>query len=177
MTGINTGILQNAIPLSAEQIKSLEKQVIENGKAFAYLDEQSKLCFAMSRGVDNIKELAWNHAYELRFDGDKFYKKAYSKTSLNSFKFENEKQKVSYADDWQEAIYILTATEDGRIPATCYYYSGEHGELLPGQPLPHLYEDDLVYFISEDGQNSDYSYYLARSPIDSELFGYYVLTQ
>ena len=47
MAGINTGILTNAYPLSTERIKELEREVLENNKTFAYLDEDSSLCFAM----------------------------------------------------------------------------------------------------------------------------------
>lgn len=47
MAGINTGILQNATPLSTAEIAELEKKVLENNEAYVYLDENSKLCFAL----------------------------------------------------------------------------------------------------------------------------------
>lgn len=55
MSGINSGILQNVSPLSTEAIKELERKVLETGEAYAYLDQNSKLCFAMPHGVDGIK--------------------------------------------------------------------------------------------------------------------------
>lgn len=39
MSGINTGILHNAHPLTGEQIKALENKALETGKIYAYLDE------------------------------------------------------------------------------------------------------------------------------------------
>ena len=36
MSGIDTGILTNAFPLSSERIKELEQEVLEDGKAFVY---------------------------------------------------------------------------------------------------------------------------------------------
>lgn len=47
MAGINAGILSNATPLSTSKIVDLEKSVLENKKAYVYLDENSKLCFAL----------------------------------------------------------------------------------------------------------------------------------
>jgi hypothetical protein len=63
MAGINSGILTNAYPLSAERIKELEKQVFESKNTFAYLDENCELCFTLPTNPDGIKELAWHNAY------------------------------------------------------------------------------------------------------------------
>ena len=41
MPGINSGILSNAYPLTAEQIKELEKRAIETNEIFVYLNDNS----------------------------------------------------------------------------------------------------------------------------------------
>ncbi len=101
MTGINTGILTNAIPLSTARIKELEREVLENGKAFVYLDENSELCFAMNSNPEAIKKLAWNNAYELFNEDGTLTKKAYKKDSLDSYYLNNIFTKQSYTDNWQ----------------------------------------------------------------------------
>ena len=102
MAGINSGILQDATPLSAERIGELETEVLSNGSAFAYLDEASKLCFALPGHVDSIKELAWNHAYELTNEYDTFTKKVYNKTGLKTFELDTTYGKTAINADWQE---------------------------------------------------------------------------
>jgi hypothetical protein len=102
MSGINTGILINAKPLSTERIKELEKQVLEKQETFAYLDENSDLCFSMPRGVDNIKDLAWNNAYELSTEANSFTKKAYKKTGLKTFYLDKVLSKQNINDAWGE---------------------------------------------------------------------------
>lgn len=109
MPGINTGILTNAYPLTAEQILELERRVLENRETFAFLDENSKLCFAIPQGVDGIKELAWNHAYELTTENDVLIKKAYKKDSLKSYHLEDTFTKEHLLDTWQpKGIRCLT---------------------------------------------------------------------
>jgi hypothetical protein len=83
MQGINTGILTNAHPLSAEQIKALERRVAEEHEAFAYLDENSQLCFALPYGVNGIKDLAWHNAYEVTAKNNTLTKKVFSKTNFS----------------------------------------------------------------------------------------------
>ena len=102
MSGINTGILINAKPLSTERIKELEKQVLEKQETFAYLDENSDLCFSMPLGVDNIKDLAWNSAYELSAEENSFTKKAYKKTGLKTFSLDKVLYKSNINDSWGE---------------------------------------------------------------------------
>lgn len=100
MSGINTGILQNAYPLSSDAIKELERRVLENGTAYAYLDQNSELCFAMSHGIEGIKQLAWNHAYELLKENDLFTKKVYKKTGLMTYALKDTLQKQNMDDAW-----------------------------------------------------------------------------
>lgn len=100
-TGINTGILTNAYPLSTEQIKELEKLALEEQKAFAYLDENSQLCFALPGGVDGIKDLAWNNVYELHSEEGTFTKKVYIKTGLDTYTHTATLTKLSIDDAWQ----------------------------------------------------------------------------
>jgi hypothetical protein len=100
MSGINTGILQNAYPLSSERIKELEKQVLENHEAFVYLDENSELCFSMPCGVDGIKDLAWNNAYELSIENGTITKKAYKKVGLKQCFLDRIFHKQAINDAW-----------------------------------------------------------------------------
>ena len=102
MSGINTGILVNAKPLSTERIKELEKQVLEKQETFAYLDENSELCFATSTGVEGIKDLAWQNAYELSNNEGIFTKKVYAKTGLKTFEYKTTLTKSSIDDLWPD---------------------------------------------------------------------------
>ena len=77
--GINAGILQKAVPLSAKRIQELEKQVIEERTAFAYLNEDCEICFSMPHGIYDFKDLAWHNAYELAAEADRIVKKVYKK--------------------------------------------------------------------------------------------------
>jgi hypothetical protein len=86
MPGINAGILTNAYPLTAEQIRELEQRVRENREAFAYLNENCEICFALPGGAGDLKDLAWHHVYELTTDEKLSTKTAYNKTGLDTFK-------------------------------------------------------------------------------------------
>jgi hypothetical protein len=98
MSGINTGILTNAKPLSTEQVEELEKETLEEQKAFAYLDQNSELCFSLPQGVNMIKELAWNTTYELSTEATGFIKKIYKKDGLDSFYLYKVLQKQNIND-------------------------------------------------------------------------------
>ena len=100
MTGYNGGILTNAFPLSSERIKELEREVIENRQAYAYLDENHELCFALPRGVYDIRELAWHNAYELSNDSGSLLKKHYKKINHDSFTLVAIMQKPTFDDAW-----------------------------------------------------------------------------
>lgn len=100
MPGINSGILTNAYPLMAEQVKSLEQRVLETGNAVVYLNENEELCFAMSDGIEGIKDLAWHHAYELINENGLLIKRSYRKDSLDTFFLKEILQKNSYDDSW-----------------------------------------------------------------------------
>lgn len=100
MSGINSGILANATPLSTEAINELERKVLETGEAYAYLDQDSKLCFAMPHGVDGIQELAWNNAHELSSESGTLTKKTYKKTGLKTFTLDKTFTKSSIDEPW-----------------------------------------------------------------------------
>ena len=100
MTGINTGILRNASPLTAARIKELENDVLQNRQACAYLNENGELCFAMADGVEVIKDLAWNQAHELTTEAGTLIKKVYEKTGLKTFQLNGVFNKQSYNDSW-----------------------------------------------------------------------------
>jgi hypothetical protein len=100
MSGINTGILQNVYQLSSERIKELEKQVIENHDVFVYLDENSELCFSMPWGVDGIKDLAWNNAFELSTENGTLTKKAYKKVGPKQYLLDRTFHKQAINDAW-----------------------------------------------------------------------------
>jgi hypothetical protein len=101
MSGINTGILNNAHPLSTDRIKELEKQVLESNETFAYLDENSELCFSVPFGVDNIKDFAWYNAYELSSDETGFAKKVYRRTGIKTYSLDKVLQKSDVDDPWE----------------------------------------------------------------------------
>lgn len=100
MPGINSGILTNAYPLTADQIKNLEKRVLETGIAIVYLNESKELCFAMPTGVEGIKDLAWSHAYELKTENSLITKNVYEKTSIDTIALTDVMQKQSINDSW-----------------------------------------------------------------------------
>jgi hypothetical protein len=103
MSGINTGILSNAYPLTTEQIKELEKWVLETQETIAYLDEQGKLCFIGGPfDPEGIKDLAWNRAYDLSIDSSgTLNKKGYKKEGLNSFYLKATMQKQDMSEAWK----------------------------------------------------------------------------
>lgn len=100
MPGINSGILTNAQPLNAEQIKALEQRVLETGQTIAYLNEKKELCFASSVSAEGIKDLAWNHVYQLETQENVIIKKVYEKTSLDDFELKETLQKQTLNDQW-----------------------------------------------------------------------------
>ena len=103
MSGIDAGILVKAHPLTEEQIKQLEKKVLENRDAFAYLNENKELCFAIPQGVDQIKELAWHKTSELYTDEDNtFIKKVYRRYTPNSYALDIVLQKQNLDDSWSQ---------------------------------------------------------------------------
>jgi hypothetical protein len=130
MSGINSGILTNARPLAAEQIKALEKQALETNETFAYLDEQGKLCFTGPSGPDIIKELAWHNASELSSNDGVLSKKVYRKNGLKSFYLKEILQKHSQDDAWE-----LFSVEDSNF------------ELANGYTL--ITKDNLIFYAKE----------------------------
>ena len=100
MSGINTGILTNVFPLTAEQIKAVENRVLEVEEAVVFLDENKEVCYAMPFNPELVKELAWHTAYKLVNENGLLIKRVYRKDSLNTFFLKETLQKNSYNDSW-----------------------------------------------------------------------------
>jgi hypothetical protein len=103
MSGINSGVLRNAYPLTPELIKELEGEVLNSNAAYVYLDENGKLSFMMPSGIDGIKDLAWDNGYELSTDDAGFTKKVYAKTGLKTFVLKKVLSKQNIDDSWSES--------------------------------------------------------------------------
>lgn len=114
MPGINSGILTNANPLTTEQIKNLEQRVLETGSTIAYLNENKELCFAMPAGAESIKDLAWNHAYELKTENNLITKSVYEKTSLDTIALADVLQKQAINDTWT-SVGALSLLDEGLL--------------------------------------------------------------
>lgn len=108
MASINTGVLTDAVPLSAENIKMLERYALENSKTFAYLDDSKELCFLTSGPVTGIKELAWHNTYVLSNDNGVLFKKHYRRDGLRSFYLDKTFTKESYDAEWTTDSPVLT---------------------------------------------------------------------
>ena len=125
MARINSGILHNAVPLSTEAVKELERKVLENNCTFAYLDENHEICFSMPCGVDGIKDLAWHNAYELSDDEGAFIKKVYIKNGLKSYKLEKTLRKQFYDDVWIDSSAAYLAPGLYESGAIARYQAGD----------------------------------------------------
>lgn len=111
MSGINTGILTNAFPLTAEQVKAIENKVLNTKEAVVFLDENKEVCYVMPFYPELIKELAWQNAYELIVENGILTKKVYKKRSLKTFSLKEILQKRSYEDSW-ELLYSTISLLD-----------------------------------------------------------------
>lgn len=100
MSKINSGILQNATPLSEEEIRVLENRAIEQHKTYVYLDQNGKLCFIAPKGIDGLRDLAWHNAYELTDSSGTLTKKSYEKTGLGTFALDKVFTKSEISADW-----------------------------------------------------------------------------
>lgn len=109
--GINTGILTDAYPLSAGEIKEIEKLALENNHAYAYLDENGKLCFALPSTPESLRELAWNYAYELKTENNFFTKNVYVKNGIKSYDLSETLQKKSLSEEWEKIADINIVKE------------------------------------------------------------------
>ncbi len=105
MSGINTGLLYQAQPLSAAEFDTLERRVIEDKEAFICLDEKSKISFVGPFNPEVIKELAWHNAYEVLMDNNTFTKKVYEKTGSTTFALTNILFKPSIDVSWLPQDY------------------------------------------------------------------------
>ena len=121
MVGLSTGILTNAYPLTSARIKELESVVLNQNKCFVYLDENSELCFMLPKGIDSIKDLAWNNVYELSISDGTLIKKAYKKNGLRSFYLDKTLSKQHIDDQWvhdgsvDESFSVNMLSSDGYI--------------------------------------------------------------
>lgn len=114
MSGINSGILVNANPLTSAQIADLEQQALETGDTFVYLDENSKLSFIspIDGGAEAIKDLAWTNTYVLNANTTegKLTKTAYKKDKRNSFIL--------------DGVYTSTSTDSPWVIADIFEFDG-----------------------------------------------------
>jgi hypothetical protein len=101
MSGINSGILLNAVPLTALQIKELEAKIAETGEVFAYLNESGQICFAGNLDTELIKELAWHYTSEITSTTEAVTKKVYRKSANNTYNLDTAYTKAPGATDWQ----------------------------------------------------------------------------
>jgi hypothetical protein len=159
MKKINTGILFNVSPLTTEQIKELEDKVLKDGISYAYLNENSQLCFALpNNDIEGIKELAWSNAYELTKKNQyTFCKKAYKKTGLKTFELEGEYIKDSYTDKGWMYVFdgVYYALKDDNTFEVCSW----DYEIMPKDLVIQAYiQDRPVTSISDsvfaEGGNS-----------------------
>lgn len=111
MAKINTGILINVTPISAEQIKALEKKALDSNDIFVYLDEKHNICFMGAISPESVKELAWHTVHELSIKNGLLTKKVYKKQTPKTFKLDDILQKESSNGEWL-SIFIATSVLD-----------------------------------------------------------------
>lgn len=100
MSSVNTGILINAYPLTAQQIADIEAQVFTSNGSYAFLSDKRELCFAFPWGVDSIKELAWHQAWELSIEDSLYVKRIYKKKSQREYYLWKTLYKKSLDEPW-----------------------------------------------------------------------------
>ncbi len=102
MSGVNTGILINAYPLTAEQIAEVEAKVFTTNGTYAFLSDNRELCFAFPWGVDDVKELAWHQAWELSIEDSLYVKRIYKKKSQREYYLWKTLYKNSLDEPWPD---------------------------------------------------------------------------
>ncbi len=107
MSGINAGILLNATPLTAAQIKELEEKIAQTGEIFAYLDESGQICFAGNLDAELVKELAWHYTSEITSTPEVVTKKVYKKSANNTYTLDVTFTKAPSATDWVPVASLL----------------------------------------------------------------------
>ena len=115
MAGINAGILTNASPLNAEQIKALEAKALETNEAFVYLDEHCNICFTGAISPEFIKELAWRNVYKLETAGEALTKTVYKKQSQKTFYMAEILQKNTTTDEWLSMYITHSLLDEGLL--------------------------------------------------------------
>jgi hypothetical protein len=171
MSKISTGILYNAEPLSTESIKNLEKKVLEDRKAFVYLNENGELCFAIPSVPESIKDLAWQNAYEMYQDEGLLIRKVYKKTGLKSYELKETLQKESLDDFWSEAGRLVLKAIDGKVPEGWEYHDYRieiYNTVLinAGESLPEPGEGDELIRLADIDPETGYNvmYTLIENP-------------
>ncbi len=116
MTGINSGILHNARPLTTAEITELEVEILQQQKVAAYLDENSKICFIgpAHTNLYDLLELACHYAILLDATDDIVTKEVYRKIERESFVLFEVFTKPTINDPWTP-LDILTSTLDGGL--------------------------------------------------------------
>ena len=102
MSSVNTGILINAYPLTAQQIADIEAQVFTANGTYAFLSDKRELCFAFPWGVDSVKELAWHQAWELTIEDSLYVKRIYKKKSQREYYLWKTLYKNSLDEPWPD---------------------------------------------------------------------------
>ncbi len=170
MSGLSAGILSNAVPLSPTQVKGLEQQVLENKKAYSYLNENGEICFALPSSPQGIKDLAWHKADELftltgsTFDEDtqetveEFtfqFKNIYTNTGADACIAKSILGRTSNDTDWLSLEFATGGTQlkaqNDLVPANCIIYrmSDDYSYssfLAAGDTLPQLKLGDFLVY-------------------------------
>lgn len=184
MSGINSGILQNASPLTAEQIKLIEQQAIEMNTTMVYLNEKGETCFTTPGSADSIKKLAWHNCSSLERAATATFRRDFKKTGLGTFKTTDFCCKSDDADSWiscyQEPLHITGNA--GKIPSGFTIFHDTRGSnnyvpdvLYTGDPLPTLLPGDLIAhdlgYVSDNGRPATVVYAVLSSGGYNDLDG------
>lgn len=141
--GINSGLLGNATPLTAEQILEVEQRALDTGKVIAYLNEKEELCFATPHSADSIKKLAWNNCSSFTKDGTLSMRRDYKRSGLETFEAKDFLIKNQYSTDWTsmtpEPLHINSI--NGLVPEgiTIFAFDGLYSDCTirtAGQQMP-----------------------------------------
>lgn len=163
MSGINSGILRNAYPLSAAQIKEVEKDVILNNKCIAYLNENNEICFAEPFDPVAVKNFAWNHVHQIFEQDGSFIKKVYKKTGLDTFDRTATLIKGSLNASWESSHCVwhgqvelknnMLEYDDGSTSPTTQWY-------CDGLVAPPYVPTDVTYKVLWNNET-----YICNKPI------------
>ena len=99
-TFINSGIVQNGLPVSDELAAELEKEVLSDSKCFAYIDKHNKVAVKLPCDIRSIKDLAWSTACEIQQEGNEFIKKIFARTGTKTYEQVGVYKKTDVDEDW-----------------------------------------------------------------------------